>query len=139
QLTACLFRPVSSFDGHGPSSPCRVLGSRIEIVRVSPFPVQRSSPPATAEPFVGRPMRRTEDRRFVTGRGCYVDDFIRPDLTHAVLVRSAHAHARVSRIDATRARALPGVLAVLTSADLSSATAIPLRLAPLPGFDRYLQ
>ena len=84
-------------------------------------------------------MRRTEDRRFVTGRGCYIDDFIRPDLTHAVLVRSAHAHARVSRIDATRARALPGVLAVLTSADLSSATAIPLRLAPLPGFDRYLQ
>ena len=71
----------------------RVLGSGIEIVRVSPSPVQRSRPPATAEPFVGRAMRRTEDRRFVTGRGCYVDDFIRPGLTHAVLVRSAHAHA----------------------------------------------
>jgi carbon-monoxide dehydrogenase large subunit len=116
-----------------------VLGSRIEIVRVSPSPVQRSSPPATAERFVGRAIRRTEDLRFVTGRGCYVDDFIRPGLTHAVVVRSAHAHARVSRIDPTRARALPGVLAVLTSADLPPATAIPLRLAPLPGFDRYLQ
>ena len=84
-------------------------------------------------------MRRTEDLRFVTGRGSYVDDFIRPGLTHAVVVRSAHAHARVSRIDTRRARALPGVLAVLTSADLPPAAAIPLRLAPLPGFDRYLQ
>jgi carbon-monoxide dehydrogenase large subunit len=84
-------------------------------------------------------MRRAEDLRFVTGRGCYVDDFTRPGLTHAVLVRSAHAHAQMSRIDATRALTRGGVLAVLTSADLPAMTAIPLRLAPLPGFDRYLQ
>ncbi len=84
-------------------------------------------------------MRRTEDLRFVTGRGCYVADFTRPGLAHAVLVRSDVARAAIVRIDATRARALPGVLAVLTAADLRAKTAIPLRLAPLPGFDRHLQ
>jgi len=84
-------------------------------------------------------MRRTEDLRFVTGHGSYVDDFTRPGLIHAVVLRSTVAHARISRIDATRALARPGALAVLTSADLPPATAIPLRLAPLPGFDRYLQ
>ncbi len=94
---------------------------------------------APAERFVGRAVRRTEDLRFVTGRGCYVGDFTRPGLTHAVVVRSQVAHAGVSRIDAAAALALPGVLAVLTSADLHAATAIPIRLAPLPGFDRYLQ
>src|SRR5438094_7305775 len=90
-------------------------------------------------PFVGRGVRRTEDRRFVTGRGCYVDDFTRPGLVHATVVRSEHAHARLVRIDSAAALALPGVVAVLTARDLIAATPIPLRLAPLPGFDRHLQ
>jgi len=89
--------------------------------------------------LVGRGVRRTEDRRFVTGRGCYVADFTRAGLTHAVVVRSEHAHARLVRIDAARARALPGVIAVLTARDFTWTTPIPLRLAPLPGFDRHLQ
>jgi carbon-monoxide dehydrogenase large subunit len=106
---------------------------------VSAHPVQTSRPGAAAERFVGRAIRRTEDLRFVTGRGSYVDDFTRPGLTHAVVVRSTVAHAGVVRIDATRALTLPGVVAVLTAADLRATTPIPLRLAPLPGFDRYLQ
>jgi carbon-monoxide dehydrogenase large subunit len=84
-------------------------------------------------------VRRTEDLRLVTGRGCFVGDFTRPGLVHAGLVRSAVAHARVTRVDSTAARALPGVLAVLTAAELRAATPIPIRLAPLPGFDRFLQ
>jgi carbon-monoxide dehydrogenase large subunit len=89
--------------------------------------------------LIGRALRRTEDRRFVTGRGCYVEDFTRPGTAHAVVVRSEHAHARVVRVDTAPARAIPGVVAALTAKDLPSATPIPLRLAPLPGFDRHLQ
>jgi len=106
---------------------------------VSAHRVQAPSPGAIAERFVGRGIRRTEDRRFITGRGCYVDDFTRPGVAHAALVRSQVAHARVTRIDAARARLLPGVITVLTAADLRAETTIPIRLAPLPGFDRYLQ
>ncbi|MBI1737466.1 MAG: xanthine dehydrogenase family protein molybdopterin-binding subunit [Candidatus Rokubacteria bacterium] len=85
-------------------------------------------------------MRRTEDRRFVTGRGCFVADFTRPRAAHAVVVRSAVAHARVTRVDSAPALAMPGVLAVLTAADVPARTGpIPIRLAPLPGFERYLQ
>ena len=109
--------------------------SRSEIVRVTAHPVQ---PPASTR-FVGRAVRRLEDARLVTGRGCFVGDFTRAGLVHAVLVRSAVAHGRVTRIDSTAARALPGVLAVLTAAELQAATPIPIRLAPLPGFDRFLQ
>jgi carbon-monoxide dehydrogenase large subunit len=84
-------------------------------------------------------VRRTEDLRFVTGRGCYVADFLRPGLVHATLVRSPVAHAGIARIEAADALAVPGVLAVLTAADLRAKAPIPLRLAPLPGFDRHLQ
>ena len=91
-------------------------------------------------PLVGGAVRRTEDRRFVTGRGCFIADFTRPGTAHAVVVRSAVAHARIARIDAAGARAVPGVLAVLTFADLRGRGGpIPIRLAPLPGFARFLQ
>ena len=89
---------------------------------------------------MGAAVRRSEDRRFVTGRGRYVDDVALPNLCHAVVVRSTLAHARLARIDTGAALASPGSLLVLTAADLGEvATPIPMRLAPLPGFDRYLQ
>ena len=109
-----------------------------EIVRVSDHPVQ-PPPPRAGERFVGRALRRTEDHRFVTGSGCYVGDFSRPGVLHAVIVRSAHASARVTRIEAAPALAMPGVVAVLTAGDLRAEAPIPIRLAPLPGFDRFLQ
>ena len=90
--------------------------------------------------LVGQPMRRTEDRRFLTGAACYVGDFERARMCHAVLVRSPLPHARLRAVRSDAARARPGVLAVLTARDLGDAAApIPIRLAPLPGFDRYLQ
>jgi carbon-monoxide dehydrogenase large subunit len=89
---------------------------------------------------VGVAVRRSEDRRFVTGRGRYVADVVDPAHCHAVVVRSVVAHARLTRIDSAAALQAPGVLAVLTSADLGElGSAIPIRLAPLPGFERYLQ
>jgi carbon-monoxide dehydrogenase large subunit len=95
---------------------------------------------AAGAPFVGRAMRRVEDARFLTGAARYVADVRRDRMCHAAIVRSAHAHARLRGIDTRAALAAPGVVAVLTAADLGDqARAIPLRLAPLPGFDRYLQ
>jgi aerobic carbon-monoxide dehydrogenase large subunit len=68
-------------------------------------------------PF-GRPDLRKEDQRFITGRGRYVDDLRVPGCLHAAFVRSPYAHARVERIDTAAARGMPGVVAVLTAADL---------------------
>jgi carbon-monoxide dehydrogenase large subunit len=76
--------------------------------------------PVTA-PLVGQRIRRKEDRRFVTGEGRYVDDFQIAGMTHGVVLRSPHAHARIAKLDTTAARSLPGVLAVITGADLEAA------------------
>jgi aerobic carbon-monoxide dehydrogenase large subunit len=67
---------------------------------------------------VGQPVRRVEDRRFITGHGNYVDDISRPRQAHAFMLRSPHAHARIGAIDAAAALAAPGVLAVFTGEDL---------------------
>ena len=48
---------------------------------------------------IGQPVRRVEDRRFITGRGSYVDDLVRPRQAYAVMLRSPHAHARIREID----------------------------------------
>ena len=69
---------------------------------------------------IGKPRRRVEDRRLVTGRGRYADDFTPEGTAYAALVRSPHAHARIGGIDASRAAALPGVLAVLTGTDAAA-------------------
>ena len=63
-----------------------------------------------------RPKRR-EDLRFLTGQGRYLDDLAFDGLTHAVVLRSPHAHALIRRIDPGVARTMPGVLAVLTAAE----------------------
>ncbi|HYF85154.1 xanthine dehydrogenase family protein molybdopterin-binding subunit [Azospirillum sp.] len=69
---------------------------------------------------IGASVRRREDQRFLTGRGNYTDDFKRPNMTHAVHVRSPYAHARILGIDFTDALAMPGVVAVLTGADMEA-------------------
>jgi carbon-monoxide dehydrogenase large subunit len=66
---------------------------------------------------IGRPVRRKEDFRLLTGRGSFADDVSPPGLAHAVVLRSPHAHARILAIDTAAARVLPGVLALLTGAD----------------------
>ncbi|MCA3565577.1 MAG: xanthine dehydrogenase family protein molybdopterin-binding subunit [Methylocystis sp.] len=73
--------------------------------------------PATG---VGAPIRRKEDHRFITGKGNYTDDINRPGQTYAVFVRSPHAHAKIRKIDAAAARAMPGVVGILTGADLAA-------------------
>ena len=67
---------------------------------------------------IGQPVRRREDFRLLTGKGCYSDDFNFPGQAYAVMVRSPHAHARIRLIETRAAEAAPGVLAVLTGRDL---------------------
>ena len=76
---------------------------------------------------LGCKRKRVEDIRFTQGKGAYVDDLKLPGMVFGDFVRSPHAHARVLKIDATRAKALPGVIAVLTAADLK-----PLGLHYMP-------
>src|SRR3954453_7009604 len=68
--------------------------------------------------FIGSPLERVEDFRFLRGRGQYVDDLAPEGVWHAAVVRSSVAHGRIRSIDVRAAQAMPGVHAVLTAGDL---------------------
>jgi carbon-monoxide dehydrogenase large subunit len=74
----------------------------------------------TAAQGVGKPVRRREDPRLVTGSGCFGDDVTLPGQAHACMVRSPHAHAAIGRIDTADALKIPGVIAVFTGADAAA-------------------
>jgi carbon-monoxide dehydrogenase large subunit len=69
---------------------------------------------------IGAAVRRKEDIRFITGKGQYTDDVVRPGETRVVFVRSPHARAKIKSIDASEAKRMPGVIAVLTGAELAA-------------------
>ena len=81
---------------------------------------------------IGQPVRRVEDPRLLTGRGRFVDDIDLPRQCRGVVLYSPHAHARIRSIDAEAARRAPGVLLVLTGADVEQEGLgpIPSRLNP---------
>jgi carbon-monoxide dehydrogenase large subunit len=81
---------------------------------------------ATTRSGIGDAPKRREDLRFLTGNGRYLDDLAFDGVTHAIVLRSPHAHARVLGLDTAAARAAPGVLAVLTAADTSADGLKPL-------------
>src|SRR6202035_1305264 len=89
--------------------------------------------------YIGSPVERTEDLRFLRGRGEFVGDLRREGMLHAAILRSPIAHGRIRGLDATAALALPGVRAVITAAQIGPVPTIPLRLLPLPGTERFLQ
>src|SRR5690606_12565869 len=70
---------------------------------------------------IGKALPRREDQRFLTGAGQYTDDVVMPGQTYGVFVRSPHAHARIGKIDTSRALKAPGVVAIFTGADLAEA------------------
>src|SRR5262249_42881366 len=105
-------------------------------VRVPQGPLM--SAPAFRTPeggYIGAPLPRREDARLLTGRGTFVDDLEMPGVVHAAMVRSPHAHARIVRVDAEAARALPGGLPVVTAADIADIQKPwPARIpSPVPG------
>ena len=73
--------------------------------------------------YIGKSIKRVEDKRFLTGLGNYTDDIKMPGMTHAYIVRSPYAHAKVNSIDTAAAKAHPGVLAVFVGADIDAAIA----------------
>ena len=100
--------------------------------------------------YIGKPLRRREDARFVRGQGLYVDDVVLPGLVWCAFVRSPHAHARIVSVSTRAAAARPGVLMTLTADDWAKAghgelTVVhpmpfgdgrPMNAAPRPAFAR---
>jgi CO/xanthine dehydrogenase Mo-binding subunit len=98
--------------------------------------VQKKSIPASRQReipgqqlrWIGTSMKRVEDPRLLVGEGTYIDDIVLPNMLHAGVLASPFAHARIVSIDTSKARALPGVHAVLTGEDVAKTT------GPLPCF-----
>jgi CO/xanthine dehydrogenase Mo-binding subunit len=84
--------------------------------------------PRDAYRWIGRSMKRVEDPRLLTGHGTYADDIHLSGMAHAAVLRSPHAHARIKSINTSKAKALPGVILVMTGAEAAE------QAGPLPCF-----
>jgi carbon-monoxide dehydrogenase large subunit len=73
----------------------------------------------------GSGIKRREDPRLITGAASYTDDLTLPGMLHAVMLRSPHAHAKIVRVDVSRARSAPGVVAAYVGADIDSLKPMP--------------
>src|SRR4051794_37338188 len=68
--------------------------------------------------MLGASVKRVEDPRFITGKGRYLDDISMPGMVHLAILRSPYAHALIRSIDATGAKSMPGVIAVITGEEI---------------------
>ena len=75
---------------------------------------------------IGQPIRRVEDVRFITGDGAYTDDLNLPGQAVGYMLRSPYGHAKINSIDTAEAMAAPGVLGIVTGADLAADNVGPL-------------
>lgn len=82
--------------------------------------------------WIGKNMKRVEDPRLLTGNGQYIDDIVLPKMAHAAVLRSDRAHARIKRIDTSKAKALPGVILVMTGEDAKKVTGPTAQFASPP-------
>ncbi len=89
--------------------------------------------------MIGEPLTRLGAEGLLTGRGRFVGDVRLPGMAEAAVLRSPHAHARIVGIDTRAALAMPGVLAVLTAADVPEAAVIPNRVPAPDGTATFLQ
>jgi carbon-monoxide dehydrogenase large subunit len=89
--------------------------------------------------YIGSPIDRIEDLRLLAGAGTYVGDLKPDNLLHAVILRSPIAHGRIRKIEATAARSLPGVTAVITAAEIGEVPIIPIRQHGKPEGEPYRQ
>ena len=101
-----------------------VTGDPSHAVTGDPFHAVIGDP---SHAVIGDAPRRREDARFVTGHGTYLDDLRFDGVTHAVFVRSPHAHARIIAIDTTDALKAAGLVAILTARDAAADGLRPLR------------
>ena len=89
--------------------------------------------------YIGARVKRSEDFRFLRGVAKFVADLSRPQMLHAAIFRSPCAHARMVRIDTEKASRLPGVVCILTFADIAGVKPIPMRTGEIKGLERCLQ
>lgn len=75
--------------------------------------------------YIGKSIKRVEDKRFLTGKGRYTDDIVLPGMTYAYILRSPYAHANILRIDTSEAEAMEGVVAVFTGEDVKDISGVP--------------
>jgi carbon-monoxide dehydrogenase large subunit/6-hydroxypseudooxynicotine dehydrogenase subunit gamma len=94
---------------------------------------------AAANKWIGRSVPRLEDPPLVRGRGRFAGDIAFAHQLHLRLVRANHAHGRIVSVDPSAARALPGVVAVWTAADIAEVPPIDFREGPIPAFEPYRQ
>ena len=85
-------------------------------------PSRQREKPGQNLKWIGQNMKRVEDPRLLTGQGRYIDDIDLPNMLHAAVLRSPRPHARIKSIDASAAAAVPGVVKVLTGADIAAST-----------------
>ena len=78
---------------------------------------RQTEPPRTTYRWLGQSMKRVEDPRLLAGHGTYIDDIHLPNMAHAAMLRSPHAHTLIASIDTSRAKAMPGVILVMTGAE----------------------
>ena len=90
-------------------------------------------------PYIGSRIKRKEDVRLLRGVGKYVGDIHRVGMVHAAILRSTYAHARIVKIDSAEAVKLPGVIGVLTAAEMPEVKTIPMRTGVIPGLERSQQ
>ena len=79
----------------------------------------------TATSYIGKSVKRVEDKRFITGKGKYTDDIVLPGMLHGAFVRSPYAHAHIKNVDTSGALAMQGVVAVFTGADVAGINGVP--------------
>ena len=95
-----------------------------------------------AQTYIGASIVRREDIRFLTGTAKFVDDVKLPNMLHAAVLRSDHAHARIRSIDPREALKLDGVVAAFTFQDIANTLEprpIPMRRGSFSGLERFLQ
>jgi carbon-monoxide dehydrogenase large subunit len=93
----------------------------------------------TGNRYIGAPIRRVEDLRFLRGRGEYVADLAQDGMLHAAILRSPIAHGRIRAIDPSPSLAIGGVHAVITAAEIGAVPRIPLRLQSSPATEPFRQ
>ncbi|MCI4649506.1 xanthine dehydrogenase family protein molybdopterin-binding subunit [Phaeodactylibacter sp.] len=69
--------------------------------------------------YIGKAVKRVEDKRFLTGKGRYTDDIVLPGMLYAYIVRSPYAHAKINNLDTSRAEKMDGVVKIYTGKDIA--------------------
>jgi CO/xanthine dehydrogenase Mo-binding subunit len=95
-------------------------------------PSRQQEAPRKELKWIGKSIKRVEDPRLLTGNGQYIDDIVLPKMAHAAILRSDRAHARIKRIDVAKAKALPGVILVMTGEDAKKVTGPTAQFASPP-------